>query len=69
MNFQQRIDNLVRGESKSSDDYYEEIMFVLIQEYHWSYEEINEAPINFILNLLKRLKKYRKQQKVNQRKR
>ena len=53
---------------KSSQKDYEDLMFVLANEFHWTQEDIYNTDIPFILNLLNARKRFNDEQERQLRK-
>lgn len=60
MDFQDRIKNLVKGDSKSPDEIFHNINFICTQEFHWSYQDLMSTPIPYVLQMVDRYDKMKK---------
>lgn len=62
MNFQDRIENLI-GEKKSPEKVFNNINFICVHEFHWSYKELMNTPIPFVLTMIEKWSKLDKAEK------
>jgi hypothetical protein len=65
ISFRDRIEkNIFKSKNKDGLDIFHEVSFVLVKEFGWSYDDIAEAPIPFIFNILDELKKFHKKEEA-----
>jgi hypothetical protein len=71
MNFQKRIEDSINlnKKDKSVIALFNKVNFILVNEFHWSKEIIMNTDIPFILDTIEELKKQKKIEKENIRKR
>lgn len=69
MNFQERIESTIfKGKGKDPYKVFHEICFMLSHEFGWSYEEIVNAPMPFIIAIGNEIDDFNKKQKVSMKK-
>ena len=64
MNFQQRIESAIGKKKKDPYKVFHEISFVLAKEFGWGYNDIMEAPIPFVIEVLSELSSFRKREEA-----
>jgi hypothetical protein len=62
MKFEERINNLIDGK-KSLDKVYENINFICVYEFKWSYHELMSTPIPFVLTTIDKWNEMKKAEK------
>lgn len=62
MSFQERIESSIMKRGVDPYKSFHEVCFVLAKEFGWSYSEIVEAPLPFIIEVVGLLEKFNKEQ-------
>ena len=70
MNFQKKIEqNIGLNKRKNPHDVFNNINFICAHEFKWSYKDIVDSPIPFVLSMLNKWQEMKKEEKKAMKKR
>ena len=69
MELKQKIEGLINKTNKIDNDQYMESSFICIYEFKWSYQELMNTPIPFVLTILNKWSSMKKEEKKAMKKR
>lgn len=52
MNFQEKIEKAIRKTKDSPEKVFHDTCYILAKDFHWSYEDIINTPIPFIMGIM-----------------
>lgn len=63
MNFQQLVEHAIMKKRDSPEKVFHQVCFLLAKEFGWSYDDIINAPIPFVISMVSLIEDYYKEQK------